>query len=81
MACDYLAIPGSSCLAEWSFSMSACTDDVWRQQIDGKKFGDLQWLRSVYHDARLEALNKAWMEIDPDFEWDNNTDNMDIDKE
>ena len=80
MACDYLAIPGSSCLAECSFSMSAWTDDVQRRQMDGEKFGDLQRLRSAYHDGHLETLNEAWMEIDPDFEWDNNANNMDVDR-
>jgi hypothetical protein len=67
MARDYMAIPGSTCLAERSFSMSARTDDVRRRQIDGDKFGALQRLRSAYRDGRLEAVNEAWMEIDPDF--------------
>ena len=67
MARDYMAIPGSTCLAERSFSMSARTDDVRRRQIDGDKFGALQQLRSAYRDGRLEAVNEAWMEIDPDF--------------
>ena len=80
MARDYLAIPGSSCLAQCSFSMSARTDDVRRRQMDGEKFRDLQRLRSAYHDGRLETLNEAWMEIDPDFEWDNNANNMDVDR-
>ena len=67
MARDYMAIPGSTCLAERSFSMSAWTDDVRCHQIDGDKFGALQQLRSAYRDGRLEAVNEAWMEIDPDF--------------
>ena len=48
MARDYMAIPGSTCLAERSFSMSARTDDVRRRQMDGVKFGSLQRLRSAY---------------------------------
>ena len=48
--------------------------------MDGEKFGDLQQLRSAYHDGCLETLNEAWMEIDPDFEWDNNANNMDVDR-
>jgi len=27
MARDYLAIPATTCIAEWSFSLSARTDD------------------------------------------------------
>ena len=67
MARDYMAIPGSTCLAERSFSMSARTDNVRRRQIDGDKFGALQRLQSAYQDGRLEAVNEAWMEINPDF--------------
>ena len=47
--------------------MSARTDDVQRRQMDGNKFGALQQLRSAYQDGHLEAVNEAWMEIDPDF--------------
>ena len=67
LARDYLAIPASTCLAERSFSMSAQTDDCRRRQIGSEKFGGLQRLRSAYRDGRLEAVNEAWMEIDPDF--------------
>ena len=67
LAYDYLAIPASTCLAERSFSMSAWTDDCRRRQMGSEKFGGLQCLRSAYHDGRLEAVNEAWMEIDPDF--------------
>ena len=65
-----MAIPGSTCLAERSFSMSAWTDDVRRCQIDSNKFGALRRLRSAYQDGRLEAVNEAWMEINPDFSLD-----------
>ena len=34
-------------------------------QMDGNKFGALQQLCSAYQDGHLEAINKAWMEIDP----------------
>ena len=71
MARDYMAIPGSTCLAERSFSMSARTDDVRRRQMDSSKFGAVQRLRSAYHDGRLEAVKEAWMEIrGPSFESD-----------
>lgn len=66
MAQDYLAIPGSSCLAERSFSMSAQTDDVRHRQMLEEKFSGLQRLRSAYHDGRLKAESEAWMAIDPD---------------
>ena len=72
MAWDFLAIPGSSCLAEQSFSMSARTDDVHHQQMDGEKFGSLQRLRAAFQDGRLKAESEAWMEIDPDFVFQEN---------
>jgi len=56
MARDYMAIPASSCLAERSFSMSACTDDVRQRQMGSEKFGALQRLRAAYRDGRLEAV-------------------------
>ena len=65
-----MAIPGSTCLAERSFSMSARTDDVRHCRIDSNKFGALQRLRSAYQDGHLEAINEAWMEINPDFSLD-----------
>ena len=51
MAHDYLAIPGSTCLAERLFSMSARTDNVQWQQMGGEKFGAVQRLRSAYCDG------------------------------
>ena len=55
-------IPGSTCLAKRSFSMSARTDDdVCHRQIDSNRFGALQRLRSAYQDGHLEAINEAWM--------------------
>ena len=70
MARDYMAIPASSCLAERSFSMSACTDDVRRRQMGSEKFGALQRLRAAYRDGRLEAVKESWMEIGPNFNVD-----------
>ena len=67
MAQDYLAIPGSTCLAERSFSMLAQTNDVCWHQIDGERFGSLQRLRAAYQDGHLKAESEAWMELDPDF--------------
>ena len=72
MAQDFLAIPGSSCLAERSFSMSAQTYDVHQRQMDGEKFGSLQRLRAAFRDGRLKADSEAWMEIDPDFVFQEN---------
>jgi hypothetical protein len=50
--------------------MSACTDDVRRQQMGSEKFGALQRLRAAYRDGRLEAVKESWMEIDPVFDID-----------
>ena len=40
---------------------------TYHRQMGSEKFGGLQRLRSAYRDGRLEAVNEAWMEIDPDF--------------
>ena len=40
--------------------------------MDGDKFGALQQLQSAYRNGCLEAINEAWMEINPNF-------NLDID--
>ena len=50
--------------------MSAQTDDCCCCQMGSEKFWGLQHLRLGYCDGRLEAVNEAWMEIDPDFEID-----------
>ena len=73
MACDYMAIPGSTCLAERSFSMLACTDDARRCAMHADKFGGLQRLRSAYRDGWLQAQSEAWLEIDPDMDFDVDT--------
>ena len=67
LACNYLAILASTCLAEWSFSMLARMDDCRCCQMGSERFGGLQHLRSAYRDGRLEAVNEVWMEIGPDF--------------
>ena len=68
MACDYMAILASSCLAEHSFLMSAHTDDVRRHQMGSEKFGSLQRLRAAYRDGRLKAAQEDWMDIDANFD-------------
>jgi hypothetical protein len=77
MARDYLAIPGSSCLAERSFSLSGRTDDPRRRQMDAEKFGAIQRLRGAYRDGRLKAREEAWLEIIPDFYFDSDADSDD----
>ena len=68
MAQDYMAIPASSCLAE--HSMSAWTDNPQCCQIGAEKFGALQRLCAGYCDGQLKAVDEAWLEIDPDFDFD-----------
>ncbi len=68
MAQDYLAIPGSLCLAERAFSLSGRTDDAWRRQMTAERFGAIQRLRGAYRDGRLEAYKEAWLDIEADFE-------------
>jgi hypothetical protein len=70
MAWDYLAVLGSSCLAERSFSLSGHTDDARHRQMDPERFGAIQRLRGAYRDGWLQAHTEAWLEIDPDFEED-----------
>ena len=52
--------------------MSAQTYDVHQRQMDGEKFGSLQRLRAAFWDGRLKADSEAWMEIDPDFVFQEN---------
>ena len=59
MAQHYLINPGSTCLAEQSFSMSVQTDDVYQCQMEGEKFGSLQRLRAAYQDGWLRAESEA----------------------
>jgi len=37
------------------------------------KFGGLQRLRSAYCDHHLQAQSEAWFEIDPDVDFDTDT--------
>lgn len=53
MAYDYLAIPGTSCIAECSFFLSARIDDPHCRQMNGDKFGSLQKLQGGYNDGQL----------------------------
>jgi len=73
MAHDYMAIPPSSCLVECSFSMSAHMDNVCQCQMGSEKSGALQRLCAAYHDGHLEAVKEAWIQIDPDFDIDMDT--------
>ncbi|KAF5331561.1 hypothetical protein D9611_007605 [Ephemerocybe angulata] len=69
IAQDYLAVPASSALIEHAFSMSARTDDPRRGNLGEVKFGVIQRLRDVYREGRLEAIQEAWLEIDPNFDF------------
>ena len=40
--------------------------------MDGEKFGSLQRLRAAFWDGCLKAESEAWMEIDPDFVFQEN---------
>lgn len=40
--------------------------------MDGEKFSSLQRLRAAFHDDHLKAESEAWMEIDPDFVFQEN---------
>jgi hypothetical protein len=70
MARDYLAIPATTCIAERSFSLSACTDDPRRRQIGKTKFGGLQKLRAGYMDGRLSAEGEILKKYIGDFDFD-----------
>ena len=72
MARDYLAIPGTTCMAERSFSLSARTDDPRRRQMDGVKFGGLQKLRGANNDGRLSADIEAIQRYIGDFDFTDN---------
>ena len=67
MARDYLAIPGSSCLAERTFSLSGHTDDPQRHQMTAERCGTIQRLRGAYRDGRLEPFWDAWMDVEAEF--------------
>ena len=70
MARNYLAIPATTCIAERSFSLSACTDDPRRRQMKKVKFGGLQKLRAGYMDGRLSVEGDILSTYIGDFEFD-----------
>jgi hypothetical protein len=70
MARDYLAIPATTCIAERSFSLSACTDDPRRRQMKKVKFGGLQKLRAGYLDGRLSVQSEILQKYIGDFSFD-----------
>jgi hypothetical protein len=45
MACDYLAIQGSSVASERAFLSAAILDDLQRNKTESKAFGNLQVLK------------------------------------
>ena len=69
MARDYLAIPATTCIAERSFSLSACTDDPRRRQMKKTKFGGLQKLRAGYQDGRLSVEGNIMEKYIGDFDF------------
>ena len=68
IACDYVAIPGSSCLVEQAFLLSAQMDSAHCRNMEKKKFGGLQRLWGAYTDGRLEVHKEVWVSLDPDFD-------------
>jgi len=72
MARDYLAIPATTCIAECSFSLSACTDDPQCQQIKKAKFGGLQKLCVGYMDGWLSVDDEIMKKYIGDFDFDSN---------
>jgi hypothetical protein len=69
MACDYLSIPATSCIAERSFSMSARTDDPRRGRMQNLKFGGLQKLRAGYLDGRINVNSEIMRKYIGDFDF------------
>jgi hypothetical protein len=70
MACDYLAIPATTCIAEQSFFLSARTDDPRQRQMKKVKFGGLQKLRAGYIDGRLSVKGDILSTYVGDFEFE-----------
>ena len=70
MARDYLSIPATTCIAECSFSLSACTDDPRCCQMNKVKFRGLQKLQAGYMDGRLSVEGEIMQKYIGDFDFD-----------
>ena len=70
MACNYLAILATSCIAERSFSMSAQTDDPRQGHMHQLKFSSLQKLRAGYLDGRINVDSEIMKRYAGDFDFD-----------
>ena len=70
MACDYFAIPASSCIAERSFSLSGCTDDPRQGQLKKTKFCGLQKICAGYLDGQLNVEGDIMGKYLGDFTFD-----------
>jgi hypothetical protein len=70
MACDYLAIPATSCIAEHLFSMSENTDDPCQDSMHTLKFSSLQKLRAGYLDGQINVDSEIIMKYIGDFDFD-----------
>ena len=69
MACDYLAIPATTCIAERTFSMSARTDNPRRRGIKAPKFGGLQKLCAGYLDGHINVDHEIMKKYMGDFDF------------
>jgi hypothetical protein len=70
MACDYLAIPATTCIAKCSFSLSTHTDDPRQYQMKKVKFGRLQKLQAGYLDGQLSVQSEILQKYIGDFSFD-----------
>ena len=70
MACDYLAIPATSCIAERLFSLSGHTDDPRWGQLKKAKFGGLQKIWAEYLDGQLNVEGDIMENYLGDFNFD-----------
>ena len=70
MACDYLAISATSCIAERLFFMSGCTDDPHQGSMHPLKFGGLQKLHAGYLDGWTNVDSEIMMKYIGDFDFE-----------
>jgi hypothetical protein len=70
MACDYLEIPATSCIAERSFFLSGRTNESRQGQLKKTKFGGLQKIRAGYLDGRLNVEGDIMENYIGDFTFD-----------